>query len=862
LFICLRPGAGSGLFLSLLSLLLAATASAQDASVDADSRVEVPAQERSERAPELDPAADPALEPAELDAPAGQGAVPAEVPTEGVEEIIVTAEKAGQDLQDEALSTVQFDAADVQAMRIEDLRDISSYTPNLEIKSAFAASNPQLFLRGVGINDLNSNAASSVAVYNDGVYMNSPAGQLAQMYDVSSVEVLRGPQGSLWGRNASAGAILVSSRKPTQELDAYGTVTFGNYNLIELSSGLGGPILPDLLSFRGAFRLAKADGWLKNRCHGNDMCAWPNTDITLDNPTDPNVAEDLNDTDNWAARGLLRLTPDFQEMDWLLNVHGSNNDSLSTQFNHLGARVPQGGIFPCDPSVGAATGLPCRDALGYYDRDDGDLTQGEYSFAGKEELSTLGTSLTGDWILGDFMFHSISGYESNDRTVEVHYDASPNDLIRGIIDDNAWQLSQELWVSWDSPGGGLSTTTGGFFLYEQVEADNLFLQTQNRGSSRLGPPFNRQGFVQDTTTFAIFEHFKWDLSELYTLEGGIRYNWERKDFDITAIAGRGDPNDPGRDVISLSTKESSTWSGFSGDVSLQYRPTDDVMVYAKYARGWKSGAWNGGASSEVSLAVPVEPETVDSFEIGFKTEWFDHLLMLNVTGFYYDYDNLQVFTLERARGAAPVEQLVNANDAEVLGAELELFAAPLDAVLPFAGPQIQANFGWLEATYNDFFETFSKTLPPVRPIIPARRVDIVTDYSGNRLVGSPRFAASGSVEWELPLVGVGARYGWIIPRYDFAFKDEVFFDPAEGRGILQSFSSNVIGQEAYWLHNFRLTYRNPGEHFEVSGWVRNALDERYLVDGFDVSEGFGLVLQVVGMPRTYGATVTFYFGGG
>ncbi len=138
----------------------------------------------------------------------------------------------------------------------------------------------------------------------------------------------------------------------------------------------------------------------------------------------------------------------------------------------------------------------------------------------------------------------------------------------------------------------------------------------------------------------------------------------------------------------------------------------------------------------------------------------------------------------------------------------------------------------------------------------------MTDYSGNRLVGSPRFAASGSAEWELPLVGAAARYGWIIPRYDFAFKDEVFFDAAEGRGILQSFSSNVIGQEAYWLHNFRLTYRSPGEHFEVSGWVRNAFDERYLVDGFDVSEGFGLVLQVVGMPRTYGVTVTFYLGEG
>jgi iron complex outermembrane receptor protein len=601
---------------------------------------------------------------------------------------------------------------------------------------------------------------------------------------------------------------------------------------------------------------------LKNRCHGNDMCARPNPTISPDNPTDPSVEERLNDTNNWAARGLLRLTPDFQEMDWLLNVHGSNNDSLSTQFNHLGARVPPRGIFPCDPSVGAATGLPCPDEVGYFD-GDGDLTAGDYSYDGKEQLSTLGTSLTGDWILGDFMFHSVSGYESNDRSVEMHVDASPNDLIRGTIDDNAWQVSQELWVSWDSPGGSLRTTSGGYVLYEQVEADNLYLPFHNRTfPPTRGPPFNTQTFEQDTTSFAFFEKFEWDLSDLYGLEGGIRYNWERKDFDIAAIFGRGDPNDPGRDVSSLSTKESSTWSGFSGDVSFLYRPTDNVMLYLKYARGWKSGAWNGGASQETSLAVPVEPETVDSFEIGFKTEWFDQLLTVNLTGFYYDYDQLQVFTLERARGAVPVQQLVNANDAEVAGAELELFAAPLDAVLAFAGPQIRANFGWLEATYNDFFETFQKTIPRQGPQNPPRALDLVTDYSGNRLVGAPRFAASGSFEWELPLLGAAARYGWIIPRYDFAFKYEVFFDAAEGRGILQSFSENVIGQEAYWLHNFRLTYRDPGERFEVAGWVRNAFDERYIVDGFDVSEGFGLVLQVAGVPRTYGLTVTFYLGEG
>ncbi len=821
-------------------------------------------------APAADSRADPAAEAAGSASEEAAGAPPDSeadeepdappaptIPSAGVEEIVITGEILDTTLQDEAVSAVEFTPEELRAQRIVDLRDLSGYSPNLEVKSAFAASNPQLFLRGVGINDLNSNAASAVAVYNDGVYMNSPLGQLAQMYDLESVEVLRGPQGSLYGRNASAGAILVNAQKPTQEFDAYSTVTYGKYNLLEVSGAAGAGILSDLLSGRAAFRLAQADGVTENRCRGDAACS---TD-GLDDPTNPGIAGDVNNIDNWAARGMLRLTPDRAEMDWLAIAHGSRNQGLATQFQHTGARIPPGQALPCDPTVGRTNsagvplGLPCTDVSNYFD-PDGDPYAGAYEFGGNEQLANWGTSVTGRWSLGEFRFQSISAYESADRKVEQHIDAAPNDLIRGVLDDNVWQASQELWVSWDAPGGLLRTTGGGYFFTETLDSDNLYNSLTNRTFPvALGGPFTHQVFQQGTYSFALFEHVEWEPSDLYLLEGGIRFNWEQKDFDIGATVGR----EGGPQPETLNASEVKAWNGISGDISISYRPTEDVSIYAKYARGWKAGAWNGGAIEQVSLAEPVKPESVDAYEIGFKSSWLDELLTLNLSAFYYDYDNLQVFNLERAAGAVPVQQLINANDAEVYGVELELFASPLDHLLDFPGPQLRLNWGWLESQYNNFIDTFQKTIPRRGPLDRPRPVEFLTDYTGNRLVGSPRFSASGWIEWSLPLFGGhDPSWGWIVPRYDFTFKDEVFFDPAEGRGILQSFRSNIIGQDAYALHNFQLAYRDPTQSFEIAAWLRNAFDQQYKVDAFDLSEGYGLIVSAMGEPRTFGVTGTVY----
>src|SRR5262249_54090788 len=233
---------------------------------------------------------------------------------------------------------------------INDIRDLSNFTPSLDIKSAFAVTNPTIFIRGVGLDDYNANAANAVAIYQDGVYMASPAGQLFPFYDVDNVEVLRGPQPTLF-RNAEAGAILVNSARPTDTLDGYLSSTYGNYNAIDLEGALSGPIVPGWLSGRLSGQWGIRDGITKNRCANLGPDADHPSGVSPCNQIPSSIYETgmdpyTNNVDSFAARGQLLFKPqlrDESEMEWLLNAHGGQNYGRALQFQNRGVRfkLPQ-----------------------------------------------------------------------------------------------------------------------------------------------------------------------------------------------------------------------------------------------------------------------------------------------------------------------------------------------------------------------------------------------------------------------------------------------------------------------------------------------------------------------------------------
>lgn len=813
------------LLASVAALLLAPLAAVAQAPPGAASPEPIADEREAEAAAPEEPSAPAAAVPEEAEpaAPRPELDAPPEKPKfGGIEEIVVTTQHREQRLQDVPISAMAFSEAEIEQSRITDVSDLSDYTPNLEIKTGFAASNPTLFIRGIGLNDFNANAASSVAIYQDEVYMNSPAGQLFQLFDVEQVEVLRGPQGVLYGRNATAGAIRVFSRKPNGEFSARVAGTYGNFDAKEVDAAIGFPILEDTLSGRVAFRLAKRDGTTFNRCADN-----PNGDPSAPpigqgiagqcsrfsqerrkGPVPNGLPEWVNDIDKWATRGLLRWTP-TATMDWLLNVHGGRNLGQARQ-NQMRGSFP-----PIIDGIGEIRLWRYRDA-------DRDPYAGDYDLVEPENLELFGASLKGTWEHERYLIESITGYESNERSILDNSDASPLIWIHSDISDSAWQVSQELRFT-SQLGGRFEWNTGGYFLTERLEADN----TYDRGARNL----NRQVFDQTLYTWAAFLHGSLELTEEISLEAGVRYNWEQKTFDIEAYSfvPEGSSNTP------IDERMTKVWTAPTGNLTLRWKPTTDFTAYAMFTRGFKGGHFNGGAVLAAQIVEPVEPEGVNAYELGIKSNWFASRLQVNAAAFYYDYENYQVFALQNQPDALPLPQLLNAQEARNRGVEIEVEAAPDEHLF------VRLAVSLLDAHFGTFLVTRSFTGSGCgKPRCPAQF--LAQDFSGNPLVAAPDLSFSGSADYTIPL----GRFGTLTPRVEASFKSKVYFDQT---------ADDAIAQDPFWLFNARLGYRTPDERIEVAGWVRNITDRAYLIDSFDLRAFFTEILDVYGEPRTFGVTV-------
>jgi iron complex outermembrane receptor protein len=357
-------------------------------------------------------------------------------------------------------------------------------------------------------------------------------------------------------------------------------------------------------------------------------------------------------------------------------------------------------------------------------------------------------------------------------------------------------------------------------------------------------------------SFLIYAGFNWEFLDDFRLEGGVRYNWEKKDFMFGLNEGRG----KGEGVI----HDDRVWQAPTGTLSLIYHPRDDVSVYWKYSRGWKGGHFNSSTLQLDTPTPPAEPETIDAWEIGMNGYLAGGRLGLSAGLFYYKYDQYQVFIVETNLGAFPQLQIINANAAQVYGAEVEARVEPLAGLVPEAFDQLllTARFGWLESEFLDFSNTELRQLSTGRPPNPPnpRTLPITLDFSGNQLINAPRFKLSLGAEWSFFLGSLGS----ITPRWDGAWSDDIFFDATEGRGAPNAEGTTVlpefaVGQPAFWLHNLSLKYRTPKADVELTAWVRNLTDEMYKTFAFDGSNFGNVVVNYVGEPRTFGLSLSFYF---
>jgi len=467
-----------------------------------------------------------------------------------------------------------------------------------------------------------------------------------------------------------------------------------------------------------------------------------------------------------------------------------------------------------------------------------DIFSGFYSTDGKENLDLMGamldTTYEGEW--GRVVY--LGGWEFNSRDIIDEGGACPCTDLEQIIDDQTWQFSNDVRVTGEVYR--FDWTFGLFQLHENLESNNVF-------PSSIKFEID-QAYGQVTNAFNVGTDLHYDFFEdgayrwLYqiSLDGGFRYNWEHKKFNLAA-AFRKTQQDVEKITIPAETVK-ELWQAPTGEATLSFQPIENARIYGKYTRGFKAGHFNAGLTiqnnDEVKQSLnPVAPESIDAVEVGIKSSWIDDRLELNAAFFRYWYKDLQVFDIVNEFGAIPTQQLLN-SDADVMGAELELTVRPLDGLL------LQVGMGWLDTAFREFTVVKQAVAPSGIGGNPGQVAEF--NYEGHPLIAAPQWSLSGYTEYELPLY----RWGSLVPSFDFSYKSRTYLDPT---------MELAISQAAYWVFGARLAYRTPGGRIEVAGWVTNFMDERYLIDAFDFTRQFGQINQVWSEPRTFGFTISYAF---
>ncbi|HEX7373918.1 MAG TPA: TonB-dependent receptor [Steroidobacteraceae bacterium] len=686
-----------------------------------------------------------------------------------LEEIIVTAQRREQNLQDVPIAISAMTGEMLAQAGVRDPRDLQSFVPNLQFQSGTAATTSIIFLRGVGIGDFNANTTGAVGVYVDDVFLGANSGKLFNVFDGDGVEVLRGPQGTLYGRNTTGGAIKFASRKPTNELSADASVLYGRYDEVRLEGGIGGPIVGDTLKIRVSGLYDNRDGWLHNRVTGHD----------------------LNDVDLWAARAIVDYTPS-DSLLLRLTVPGGNNDGGARQFQHRG----QGVDFAGEPLPPGPCGLP-MDGLGYSDCDH-NPNAGDYNIEGKEKVDVFGASLLAQFDLDRVRLTSITAYEEVDRSTLEDTDASPNDVIIGVYKDKPRQWSEELRAQSDGDGR-LGWIVGAFYFHDDLSTDSSydllrslrpFVATEENPTGF--DPANSIGLLrypwtQKTESMALFGQTDYKITDAMTLTTGLRYTEDRIDFKYSSYFDEA-PYDLIVPVVDV--KDSKSFDNLSGRLALSYQANDDMLIYGSISSGYNSGGFPGAAETTELQLKPFDSEKLYAYEAGFKSEFMDRRVRFNAAAFYYDYQDLQVFIYDTS-GAIPIQRKTNAGAGEIYGLETDLTWKPASQF------DMYLSMSLMHSEYKNFDDGLGH------------------DFSGNQLVNAPDFSATAGLNYTQPLGGAGA----LRATLEGSYQSQIYFTPANDR---------LYGQDSFTILNARLAWTPASEGFEIALWGKNLTDERWV----------------------------------
>lgn len=635
--------------------------------------------------------------------------------TDESDEIIVTAQKREQNVLDVGISVQSLSQDTLTEQRIEQLRDLNAALPNVSIKEQIPGAIPVIAIRGVGLDDFSSTNNPAAGIYIDEVPLSSLSLMSFDFFDLQRVEVVRGPQGTLYGRNSTAGAINVLTARPADHFEARLFGGYGNYERAEAEAMLNLP-----LGANAAFRIAgrfvdQGEGYWESRLLPGESLGEQN-----------------------AVQGRAQLALDFGSWDANLKVEALRQRSEMGYGEHFGTAGLA--CVPIDPDN-------CTDFLGYTDTD-GDPFTGDWVRDNQYDIDQTGATLRVEGDLGFATLTSITGYIDFERDFYIDSDASPFRQFEFNQLDWVEQFSQELRLSGED--GPASWIVGAFY-----SSDDISLRTP----SYLDDLFATEALItadQDSSSIAAFAHVEWALTDRLDLVTGVRYTEEEKDY----VGGTLDQNPFGISFLinplcpgpalpcQLSFADTSIEDDFvSWRVGLDWRVNDDTLIYGSVSRGQKSGGFFTGITLANAQLEPYASEELTAYEVGVK--WQGSTLRAEAAAFYYDYSDLQTF-VRVDLGPISVQALRNVPEAEVLGLEGSLSWEPID------GLTLQAGAGWLE-TELGAFETTAGPIP-----------------AGNEIPNAPglSFNARAIYEWSvannlLARAQIGADYS------DGVFKDAI-----------------------------------------------------------------------------------------
>lgn len=692
-----------------------------------------------------------------------------------IEEIVVTAQKREESVQSVPISIVAISAAQLDRAGLTDILGVAGRTPSLQFSSA--GGEAQIYIRGVGSNLLAVGADPSVAINLDGVYLGRPNMGLNQFLDVERVEVLRGPQGTLYGRNATGGSINIISKMPSDEFNGYATASYGSDNAIDLKAAVGGPI-SDKLSYRIAGRHENNDGYVED--------------------LDPAGTNKLDNSDLWAGRASLRFKPNdaitaTAIMDW-------------SDFNNGNTA-----IRPID-NLGAAKLAGAKQTTS--------LLQEFNNLPTFMNWKTGGPTLDVDVELSDtVLLKSITSYKTFDMDFYFNTDGTEIPVTRTTETFDTKQFSQELRLAsqGDAP---LQWIVGGYYLKEEKKGA-LGLVRENLRNAVTGAPLALGVFIipatNDTKASAAFAQGSYAITADVKFTAGIRFSDEKKvdtNAQYNIFVGGAVTTDQvanglfgGLNVANFPAasrrSDSKKFNAWTPKFGIDWKVNEDVLAYASATRGFKSGGYNDYQPTNPSF----NPEYIWSYEAGVKSDLADGKLRLNAAAFYYEYSDLQVTTFLNS-----LTLVANAAQAKVKGLDLEMVAQPKKAVT------LGVAVSLLDASYDTFTAPYGVCSPLVlaTPTCAGRTAGQVRliNANGNRLNNAPEIKGNAFMGYAHDMGNSGSLtfFGQV------SYTDKIFFNAANDPNA---------SQKSYTLLDGRITWAPESEAFEISLFGKNLGDKDY-----------------------------------